>query len=252
MHLKSKVTILFLWLHTVSPRGDIMTGTREAKLSAAFVVVSSGLPFSGIMDCSASCSYLKCNLCRIVVGRCLVSGFLHPGSWFVKAVVTGSRSSGLFLSELWFWPHSMYFFWNGNMRKGAQWLRMPSCPLGGSGGSLPWSWLPGHLSGTKRMVPLAFPLRRAVLGGRSGGILEKGVEEGGILTLSSVARHTCLLSLKNSMFFILSLCTYKHFNPDLPRHEKNRKVWNEQRITWKILFNLQDYCLKKIYVLFLF
>lgn len=81
------------------------------------------------------------------------------------------------------------------------------------------------------MGQLAFPLRRPVLGRRSGGILEKGVEDGGIFTLSSVARHTYLLSLKNSILFILSLCTYKHFNPDLSRHEKNRKMLNEQRIT---------------------
>lgn len=129
---------------------------------------------------------LKCNLWRIGEGKCLASGSLHLVPWSVKALTINSSSSGLFLSELLILTTCHVFFlkWQSGAR--ALWLHMPAFSLGGSGDCLPfqtfswedqrfpfWSWLPSHLSGYRRMDPLAFPWMRPVLGGRPGGSPEE-------------------------------------------------------------------------------
>lgn len=87
---------LSLWFHT-TPKGDVITGIR-GKPEHSICDEALGFHFQGSQKYSES-YFLKCDLWRRGVGRCLINGSLQTVAWSGKAVTTNSHSSGLLLSE---------------------------------------------------------------------------------------------------------------------------------------------------------
>lgn len=196
---------LSLWFHT-TPKGDVITGTR-GKPEHSICDEALDFHFQGSQKYSES-YFLKCDLWRIGVGRCLINGSLQTVAWSGKAVTTNSHSSGLLLSERFILTIYHVFFLKCKVKKGTQWLEILGFSLGGSEHSLPWSGLPSHFSGTKRMGLLW------------GGSLEEAGGGRVLIYMVFSVSHAYLFSLESSLWFFLhSLYVHRYsLNPVLVRY----------------------------------